>query len=164
MIFPGKRRRQPLALKYRDKLLVLTNNNGFTMVESLFVLMIFISMAALFPLIYGTVYRVEEQLDPERRTEWELFVLQLRKELYMSHSLKITDEQITFIQEGEVVSIEKYKEGIRRRVGGRGHEMILQEVSSVQFYPCDSSLCTRAVFKNGEKERAYLHLFAGEAI
>ena len=133
------------------------------MIESLFVLMIFISIAALFPLIYGTIYRVEEHLNPEKRTEWELFVLQLRKELYMAHSLKITEEQLTFVQGAEVVSIERYKEGVRRRVGGRGHEMILQEISFMRFYPCGSSLCARAIFKNGEKERAQLHLFLGGA-
>ncbi|MEK4028823.1 competence type IV pilus minor pilin ComGF [Pseudobacillus sp. FSL P4-0506] len=164
MIFPGKRALDQLVLKYREKSTVLRNNRGFTIVESLFVLLIFISIAALFPLIYGAVYQTEEQLKPERRAEWELFVLQLRKEINVSHSLQISAQKLTFIQGTDVISIEKYNDGVRRRVGGRGHEMILQQASSIQFYPCGSLLCAEAGFKNGEKEKAQFHIFTGEAI
>lgn len=149
-------------LRYLEKLPALRNSKGFTMVEALFVLLIFVSMAALFPLIYGVLYRTEEQLDPERRSEWELFVLQLRKEIYLSHSLNIQEDRITFIQGKDQITIEKYKESIRRRVGGRGHEIILQEIDSLTFYPCDSLLCTDAVFTNGEQDKAQFRFFTGE--
>lgn len=133
------------------------------MIESLFVLIIFISIAALFPLIYGVVYRTGGQLEPERRAEWELFVLQLRKEINVSHSLHITEQKLTFIHGEDVISIEKYNEGVRRRVSGRGHEMILQQASSIQFYPCGSLLCAEAIFTNGEREKAQFHIFTGGA-
>ncbi|WP_191991725.1 competence type IV pilus minor pilin ComGF [Bacillus aerolatus] len=150
-------------MNFQDKRLVLKNNNGFTMVESLLVLLIFISVAALFPLVYGAVFRVEERLDPERRLEWELFALQLRKEMNMSHSIQPAADKLTFVHDTDTISIEKYNEGVRRRVGGRGHEMILQEISSVQFYWCGSALCVTAVFKNGEKEKAQFCIFDGGA-
>ncbi|GLY09945.1 competence type IV pilus minor pilin ComGF [Pseudobacillus badius] len=164
MKFPGKQSAAPPALKCQGGRRASANNKGFTMVESLLVLMIFISIAALFPLVYGALYRTEEQLDPERRAEWELFILQLRKEMHLSHSLQITEERIIFVQGADLVSIEKYQEGVRRRVGGRGHEIILQEVVSIRFYSCGSLLCAEAAFENGEKEEAQLHLYRGETI
>ncbi|MFK2824351.1 competence type IV pilus minor pilin ComGF [Bacillus sp. B190/17] len=131
------------------------------MIESLLVLFIFIGIAALFPLAYGAVYRTEEKLDPERKAEWELFVLQLRKELYLSRTLSIAEDELTIVHDSDTITLQIFNEGIRRRVNGKGHEMILQEVSFFQFYPCSSSLCVEAAFKNGEKEQAKFHIFNG---
>ncbi|WP_157796237.1 competence type IV pilus minor pilin ComGF [Bacillus xiapuensis] len=132
------------------------------MVEALLVLMVFISVAALFPMLYGAVGRVDEQLQPGRKAEWELFVLELRKELSRSHSWLPDEDKLSFMDNGRLISIEKYGEGVRRRVNGKGHEMVLLEIQAIRFYWDDSTMCVAALFHNGEREEAQIHLFSAQ--
>ncbi|WP_338750067.1 competence type IV pilus minor pilin ComGF [Bacillus sp. FJAT-52991] len=135
------------------------------MVEALLILMVFMTIAALFPMIYGTVYRVNEQLEPGRKSEWELFVIQLRKEMYDSQSWTPANDKLFYHHEGQNISIEKYKQGVRRRVNGMGHEMILQQVESIQFYWGENqTLCTKVIFINGEEEQAQFYALPEKAL
>ncbi|WP_203361768.1 competence type IV pilus minor pilin ComGF [Bacillus sp. REN10] len=127
------------------------------MIESLLILLVFMTLATLFPMIYGTVYRVNEQLEPGRKSEWELFVIQLRKEMYASQLWTPANDKLSYQHEGQKISIEKYKKGVRRRVNGMGHEMILQQVESIQFYWESQTLCVKVIFTNGEEEQAQFY-------
>ncbi|MGM7635546.1 competence type IV pilus minor pilin ComGF [Bacillus sp. Hm123] len=121
-------------------------------------------LAALFPMIYGTVYQVNEQLEPDRKSEWELFVIQLRKEMYRSQSWAPANNKLFYQQEGQKISIEQYQRSVRRRVNGMGHEMMLKEVESIQFYWADEALCAKVIFTNGEEEQAQFYSLLEEPL
>ncbi|MBM7650463.1 competence protein ComGF [Bacillus ectoiniformans] len=133
---------------------MLKNNRGFTLLEALLVLLIFLSVAALFPMLFREIDQVNQQLQPERKAEWELFVVQLRRELGFSTDWSATEGKLTFSHETENVMIEKYQQHLRRRVNGTGHELILLNIQSVRFFWEGKVLIMQAEFMNGEKEEA----------
>ncbi|WP_198508040.1 competence type IV pilus minor pilin ComGF [Bacillus sp. FJAT-42315] len=143
---------------------VFSSNKGFTLVESLLILMVFMMLAALFPMIYGTVYHVNEQLEPGRKSEWELFVIQLRKEMYNAQSWTPANDKLFYHQAGQKISIEQYQQSVRRRINGMGHEIMLKEVESIQFYWANETLCAKVVFTNGEEEQAQFYSLLEEPL
>lgn len=157
-LFPGKRCRK--GKPQLVSVLKLTNtasknNKGFTLLEMLLVLLIFISVAAMFPLFYQTIYQVDKEMRPESRAEWELFIIQLHKELGASHAWDPKQQKLFYEQEGISISVEKYQSSVRRRVNGSGHEVMLQGIKDIQFRWEEGSLVAEAAFLEGEKKRAY---------
>ncbi|OAS85119.1 hypothetical protein A6K24_06300 [Metabacillus litoralis] len=69
-----------------------------------------------------------------RPYEWELFVIQLHKDLKEASNITANKSEITFKNKlGESVRISQYKNLIRRQVDGTGHEIFLLKVKSVEF-------------------------------
>lgn len=162
MSFPGKVAK--VVFLHLTRHSVLRSNKGFTALESLLILLIFIGVAALFPFIYQSISLIDQELGEGRRSEWELFVIQLRKELHLSRSAEPKADKLTYLYGEDSISIEKYKQGVRRRVSGKGHEIMLQEVSSILFRQCGLSVCVQVLFVNGQREEAKLHVFDGEGL
>jgi len=115
------------------KNLFLLNNKGYVLLEMLLSFFIFtIILSLLFTplrLMLDRQFSEKELQD----MEWELFILELKKETKMSQGIAVANNKLVLYVDGRVVTYEKYGSNIRRRVDSTGHEVALQGINSVEF-------------------------------
>jgi competence protein ComGF len=155
----GKQRR---VWKSEKKQGVWWNSNGFTLIESLIVLMVFSACAASMPLLYEGADRIIKAAKAEKNIEWELFIIQLRNEMHMSSNWHLSETKLTYSTTGSndvIVSISQYRDKIRRQVQGQGHEVLLQNVKTASFSSKGGKVYIHVTFSNGEQEGASMYPF-----
>lgn len=109
------------------------NNKGFTMVEMLFSFSVFCIAASFLPLMFNILFHSDSIDARIQKMEWELFVNQLKKEIQTSDNVNVVNGELILINAEETISFGKYKNILRRRVDGKGHEVVLQNVKEIQF-------------------------------
>jgi competence protein ComGF len=138
------------------------NSNGFTLIESLIVLMVFSACAASMPLLYEGSDRTIQAAKAEKNIEWELFIIQLRNEMQMSQNWNLSEAKLAYSAAGSndvIVSISQYRDKIRRQVQGQGHEVLLQNVKTASFSSKGGKVYIHVTFSNGEQEGASVFSF-----
>jgi competence protein ComGF len=109
------------------------NENGFTLLEMLLSLSVFLILASFFPVMTKILLQ-EQHLDNRiQRMEWEVFSAQVKKEIRVSKKMTISNQLVLLEKDGQIISYEKYGTNIRRRVDYKGHEILLQKVQSFRF-------------------------------
>ncbi|MFJ7975077.1 competence type IV pilus minor pilin ComGF [Peribacillus sp. NPDC096379] len=106
------------------------NNRGFTLIEMLLSLSIFILIAGMIVQLYVVVGKELYQDKRLNQMEWEIFLQQIKGELWQSSSQTILNDSIYMVVGENIISIEKYDHILRRRVNRTGHQIMLQNVSS----------------------------------
>lgn len=158
---------QKRVSKSEKKQGVSWNSNGFTLIESLIVLMVFSACAAFMPLLYEGADRTIQAAKAEKNIEWELFIIQLRNEMQMSQNWQLTETNLTYLAAGStdvVVSISQYRDKIRRQVQGKGHEILLQNVKTASFSSKGGKVYIHVTFSNGEQEGASIYSFYKQSL
>ncbi|EUJ30840.1 competence type IV pilus minor pilin ComGF [Listeria cornellensis] len=106
----------------------LSNKYGFTLLESLFSLLIVIIIASFIPLIFQSYTSVMKIIDIDKNYEWHLFLNQTRKELTTGNQITVTDHKITFYAQSKLITYESYQNLTRRSVDNKGHEPLLTNI------------------------------------
>lgn len=107
---------------------------GYTLLEMLISFSLFLMMMSFVPIIIKMTKEHQETSVSLSTLEWDLFVQQLTSELRAGHQVECSDQKLTFVNDyDQMISYEKYGNMIRRRVDGAGHDVALQNISSVQF-------------------------------
>lgn len=84
------------------------------------------------------------------RMEWNVFIRQLDQEIQQASTWSVPNPRILSLQAGaERVTYESYGAIIRRRVGGEGHEVILQKVKNYSFQINGDELTVTVQKQNG---------------
>lgn len=136
--------------KKKEFVTFILKSNGFTLAEMLFSFSIFIIIASLLPLSLRFLADGEASEKRLRRMEWEIFSAQLKKEVHMSGNIAVDEGRLTLADSGESVSFEKYGSNLRRRVNGKGHEVVLQNIQAASFSFQGNSLLVEAQSLSGE--------------
>lgn len=106
---------------------------GFILTEMLVALSLFLVFCAFFPLALKITTEGRIISNSLRSLEWDVFLHQLKKEVHMAKSVRVTDQKLNLTIDEENIQYELYGNKIRRRVNGTGHEVCLQEVDTVKF-------------------------------
>ncbi|OMP67689.1 competence type IV pilus minor pilin ComGF [Domibacillus epiphyticus] len=138
------------------------SNRGFTLIEALIALIVFLACAASFPLLYDAAYRAIETSKAEKNMEWEIFVVQLRNEMQMSKNWHVSGGKLYYGEADALTSISQYQDKLRRQINGRGHEVMLQHIKTAVFSFEGGKLYIHATFQNGEEEEASFYHFNRE--
>ncbi|SIS36911.1 competence type IV pilus minor pilin ComGF [Salimicrobium flavidum] len=125
---------------------MIEHGKGFTLAEVLLSLTVLMTtLIILVPLMY--------HLRPEDWNEdWShhQFVYLIQEELNTASSIEAGGNVLSLINsENETITIEKYQNMVRRRVSGRGHEVWLYNVNSIDFSYTFGEVQTEIVFKGG---------------
>lgn len=107
------------------------NEDGFSMISMLITItIIFISLPFLTYLLSSLSYSSHQELISVNQ-----FFLFLRDELFESSHINIDHPQsISYeLDNGDLATISKYNDLIRRRVEKKGHEIYLREISELLF-------------------------------
>ncbi|MGE7601243.1 competence type IV pilus minor pilin ComGF [Peribacillus sp. NPDC097675] len=118
--------------KNMNRFVMLRKNEGFTMIEMLFSLMILMTIS-LFVLQLFTI--IQTQIGTKNKIhpkEWEIFTLQMQQEVRSSKSQDVVGNKLFLLSGEDLSMIEQYNDKLRRRVNGEGHEVILQNISNVE--------------------------------
>ncbi|WP_260412253.1 competence type IV pilus minor pilin ComGF [Alkalihalobacillus sp. TS-13] len=108
---------------------VVKHEGGFTLLEMIISLTIFLILAVLTPLMFSAIFSTSGQ--PLHHQEISLFFEQADKELQGSISAEKRWDRLYLIQpDGNEISYEKYGDRIVRKVNGAGFEIILQDIQS----------------------------------
>lgn len=139
---------------------ILLNNKGYVLAEMLLSFFIFTIILTLLltPLrLMLDKHFSEKEL---QEMEWEVFILELKKETKMSQGISVSNNKLVLYVDGRVVTYEKYGSNIRRRVDSTGHEVALQAINKVEFIMQKNGFRVKVVDRFGrEKEssiRSYL--------
>lgn len=135
----------------------LLNNQGFTMLEMLFSFSIFCLITSLLPILFQILFTENSIEGRIQRMEWELFVSQLKKEVQASDFVDVVNGKLTLRRGGQIITFEPYQTVLRRRVDGKGHEVVLQNVEMVSFNKDSSELRVEVKDIYQEKNEASIH-------
>lgn len=129
-------------MKYKRKQLKCVNirtEEGFTLLEMLYAFALFCLLASLFPLIFQIIFHHQTEYRLQR-LEWEVFINQMKKEVRIADDLYVVNNVLVLIRDDSLITYEKYADKLRRRVNQTGHEVVLQNVKTMQFEQINHSI------------------------
>jgi competence protein ComGF len=142
------------------------NNSGFTLIEMLLSLTMFLAIASLIPIGLRIILSDGVLETGIRRMEWQVFSEQVKKEIRSAEQLTISADKIVLKKNGTIILYEKYGSSIRRRVGYQGHEILIQNLASFQFEKIEEGVGILATDVNGDRHSTRVHYYMakGEVI
>jgi competence protein ComGF len=110
------------------------NERGYTFLNLLLSFFIYSIIVSTLTIILHFLLSHSQHPEDLKPYEWELFVIQLHKDLKEASNITTNKSEITFKNKlGQFVRISQYQNLIRRQVDGTGHEIFLLKVKSVEF-------------------------------
>jgi len=142
----------------------LQNENGFTLLETLFSFVIFLIIVSISTSsLTGFIHR-NNQYESLNRLEWDNFIKEVQKEANKSIGYTIYSEMLVFEDRYHVqISYRKYATIIRRQKLNTGHEIVLQNVSSLIFKRNGKQkILVKVVDQNGVSYEKNVRLFTDQ--
>ncbi|MFJ7936989.1 competence type IV pilus minor pilin ComGF [Peribacillus sp. NPDC096622] len=139
---------------------MLRKNDGFTMIELLFSLMILMTttlfVLQLFSIIHTHVGAAVDKLHPK---EWEVFTMQMKQDVRSSKAQDVMGNKLYLLSGEQISSLEQYEDKVRRRVNGMGHEVILHNISEFRVEKHGSVIVINITDKAGTTFSRRFHPF-----
>lgn len=137
----------------------MKKESGYTLLETIFQVMIFAMFTQLFLLFFYWKAPIERQYNDLSAIQWELFAADFQEELVNLQEIEVirNGDGVRFLTERGSIVIEVNNYVIRKTVDRQGHIPFLTEVSSATFTLSGSTLIVKAVMQNGmQKERDFI--------
>jgi competence protein ComGF len=122
-----------ISLRINMKNVLPQSERGFTMVEMLLSVLLFLLVASMLPLGMKIILDQRVADNAVRKMEWEVFSSQVKKEIRSAEQLTVQTDKLLMKVDGQFILYEKYASGMRRRVNYQGHEILVQNLSSFSF-------------------------------
>ena len=136
---------------------VKRNTKGFTLIEVMFSLSVLVVIASLMPILFLSLHGANERLEESVAAEWDLFLMQFRKEVEKHDIEKIDQQKLTLkSKEGDTILFSSYGSLLRRQVNGMGHEVYLTSIQSISFSLQGTLLQLEVLFQNGTTKKAQI--------
>ncbi|AXN37505.1 competence type IV pilus minor pilin ComGF [Peribacillus butanolivorans] len=113
----------------QNPFVMLRKNDGFTIIEMLFSLMILMTTSIFILQLFSIIHTQLESKDKLHPKEWEIFTMQMQQEVRGAKSQDVIENKLYLLSGDQLSFIEQYEDKLRRRVNGKGHEVILQNIS-----------------------------------
>lgn len=113
--------------------MLIKSEQAFTLLEVLFAFSIFTAIIFFLTPVLQMLLNNSDSQERLQEMEWQLFCSQMKKEIHVSSKIEIMSGKLVLTNNNETVYFEKYNQTLRRRVNSTGHEIALQNVSSVNF-------------------------------
>lgn len=141
------------------KLLRIKSEQGYTLIESLFQLIVFTIFVQFIVLFFLWKAPIDNQYSERNTTAWELFVLDLQAALLDVWQFELHPDRTGFKMKTErgIINIEYRNQVIRKRVDGQGHVPFITHIQSAQFYQQEGKLIVDVLLEDGtRKERDFV--------
>ncbi|WP_269217398.1 competence type IV pilus minor pilin ComGF [Metabacillus sp. B2-18] len=127
------------------------NERGYTFLNMLLTFFIYSFIISTLTIIFHFLISHSQHPEDLRPFEWELFIIQLHREFKESSNITIQDTELTFTNNtGQHVSINHYKNLIRRQIADRGHEILLLKVKTMTFHQVDRGIQLSVISEAGK--------------
>jgi len=118
-------------VKYVKK---LQNEKGFTLLETLFSLVLFLMIISISTSSIKSFVQRNYSYESVNRLELDNFIKEVQKEANKSISFTVHSDLLLFEEFNQVtISYRKYATIIRRQRLGLGHEIVLQNIRDIKF-------------------------------
>lgn len=112
----------------------LLNERGFTLLETLFSLVLFLMIISISTSSLKSFVKRNYSYESVNRLELDNFIKEVQKEANMSISFTVHPDLLLFEEFNQVtISYRKYATIIRRQRLGLGHEIVLQNIKDIKF-------------------------------
>jgi competence protein ComGF len=116
----------------RNRFVEKRYERGYTLIETILTFTLFLTLVSLLPGLFHVLFSVDRS--PLHQQEISIFFEQADKEIQGSISAEIKSNTLYLNQpNGKLVSYEQYGNRMVRKVDGKGFEIILQNIESVEF-------------------------------
>ncbi|WP_144787494.1 competence type IV pilus minor pilin ComGF [Lysinibacillus fusiformis] len=135
----------------------MNNEKGYTLLEAMFQLIVFVLVSHLFVLIMLWYAEMTSTMQTDEQSKWELFVYDLNKGLRNILTFSVQDDhnRITFQTTESVHYIDCYRNIIREQVNG-GHIPMLNGINKCRFTYSGNMLTVAVEMPSGmQKERTF---------
>ncbi|CAG9619267.1 competence type IV pilus minor pilin ComGF [Sutcliffiella rhizosphaerae] len=113
---------------------IIRKEQGFTLLEVMISFSLVLLLTALFPILMKSIYHLTEKKDGIHPLELEVFIQQTAREVRNASEISVNGSVVKLTNQiGQLVSFEHYEDKLRRRVDGKGHELMLHGVMSAAF-------------------------------
>lgn len=138
---------------------MLRKNDGFTMIELLFSLLILMTTSLFVLQLFSIIHTQIRPVDKLHPKEWEVFTMQMKQEVRSSKAQDVMGNKLYLLSGEQLSSLEQYEDKVRRRVDGMGHEVILQNISEFQVNKDGSVIVINITDKAGTTFSRRFHPF-----
>ncbi|MCK2003115.1 hypothetical protein MZM54_17025 [[Brevibacterium] frigoritolerans] len=138
---------------------MLRKNDGFTMIELLFSLLILMSTSLFVLQLFSIIHTQMRSVDKLHPKEWEVFTMQMKQEVRSSKTQDVMGNKLYLLSGDQLSSLEQYEDKVRRRVDGMGHEVILQNISEFRVDKDGSVIVINITDKAGTTFSRRFHPF-----
>lgn len=138
---------------------MLRKNDGFTMIELLFSLLILMTTSLFVLQLFSIIHTQMGSVDKLHPKEWEVFTMQMKQEVRSSKAQDVMGNKLYLLSGEQLSSLEQYEDKIRRRVNGMGHEVILQNISEFRVEKDGSVIVISITDKAGTTFSRRFHPF-----
>lgn len=145
--------------KRNTKNVPLQSENGFTMLEMLLAVLLFMMIASMLPLGIKIILDQRVAETSVRKMEWEVFSSQVKKEIRSVQQLTTQPDKLLMKVDGQFILYEKYGASMRRRVNYQGHEILMQNLSSFSFRKIADGVEINAKDVQGKEYSVRIHQF-----
>ncbi|MEC0274504.1 MULTISPECIES: competence type IV pilus minor pilin ComGF [Peribacillus] len=138
---------------------MLRKNDGFTMIELLFSLLILMTTSLFVLQLFSIIHTQMRSVDKLHPKEWEVFTMQMKQEVRSSKAQDVMGNKLYLLSGEQLSSLEQYEDKVRRRVDGMGHEVILQNISEFKVNKDGSVIVINITDKAGTTFSRRFHPF-----
>ncbi|YCI75397.1 prepilin-type N-terminal cleavage/methylation domain-containing protein [Bacillus sp. R1-10] len=138
---------------------MLRKNDGFTMIELLFSLLILMTTSLFVLQLFSIIHTQVRSVDKLHPKEWEVFTMQMKQEVRSSKAQDVMGDKLYLLSGEQLTSLEQYEDKVRRRVNGMGHEVILQNISEFRVNKDGSVIVINITDKAGTTFSRRFHPF-----
>ncbi|MBX9956219.1 ComGF family competence protein [Peribacillus simplex] len=138
---------------------MLRKNDGFTMIELLFSLLILMTTSLFVLQLFSIIHTQMRSVDKLHPKEWEVFTMQMKQEVRSSKAQDVMGNKLYLLSGEQLSSLEQYEDKVRRRVNGMGHEVILQNISEFRVNKDGSVIVINITDKAGTTFSRRFHPF-----
>ncbi|CAN7210158.1 competence type IV pilus minor pilin ComGF [Peribacillus frigoritolerans] len=138
---------------------MLRKNDGFTMIELLFSLLILMTTSLFVLQLFSIIHTQMRSVDKLHPKEWEVFTMQMKQEVRSSKEQDVMGNKLYLLSGEQLSSLEQYEDKVRRRVNGMGHEVILQNISEFRVNKDGSVIVINITDKAGTTFSRRFHPF-----
>jgi competence protein ComGF len=134
------------------------NNRGFTLAEMLVAFSIFCLLASFLPAMIH-IFMNERPMEKRlQQMEWAVFISQIKKEMRMCQKITIVNQKIVLEKDGQMIVYEPYGGNLRRRVDQKGHEILLQNIHSLELEKLVNGVLIKLKDRHGHEYREEIHV------
>lgn len=124
------------------------HESGFTFVSMLLTLVIIL---VTLPLIIFLLSEIKNEQKEEHISAHQFFIF-LHHDTLLANKVYVNDNILHFeLNASETAVVEHYRDVIRRRVDGKGHEIYIREIQEFTLTPLDYGFQVKIMMNNGEE-------------
>lgn len=136
--------------------MLLKQQRGFTLIEMLLSLAVFIIIAALVLQIVLVVQPARPTSKVLNHMEWEVFLNNLKREVRRGDDTTVSKTRMYISNSNSITTIEQYGIMLRRRVDFSGHEVLLHNVKNFTVSKLDQIITINVTDMSDKKYEAIL--------